>query len=158
MDEIVTVAKIAQLHDFVRVYLRLRDLGGERGITLSGGQKQRLAIARTLLLDPGIVILDDSTSSVDAETENSIWQALTALLQGRTSFIIAQRLHSVLIADFILVLQDGRIVERGTHTELLQQEGIYRQLYDLQFQNQNTYEIPISSFVDITVPDNGELR
>ncbi len=109
---------------------------GERGITLSGGQKQRLAIARTLLLNPRILIMDDSTSSVDMETEYQIQLALAELPAGRTTFIIAHRLRSVQMADLILVLKDGQIVERGRHEELLAQDGVYRQLYNVQFKHQ----------------------
>ena len=109
---------------------------GERGITLSGGQKQRLAIARTLLMDPRILILDDSTSSVDTETEYLIQQTLTGLMEGRTTFVIAQRLRTVKMADQILVLQDGEIVERGNHTQLLRRGGLYREIYDLELRDQ----------------------
>lgn len=107
-------------------------LVGERGVMLSGGQKQRVAIARTLLKDPRILILDDATSSVDVETEHLIRQALERLMHGRTTFIIAHRIQSVMNADLILVFDQGRIVQMGTHEELLQQEGIYRRIYELQ--------------------------
>jgi len=101
-------------------------------VTLSGGQKQRVAIARTLLMDPRILILDDSTSSVDTETEALIRTALERLMQGRTSFIIAHRVQSLMIADLILVLQGGRIVQRGNHAELVGEEGLYRQIHAAQ--------------------------
>ena len=117
---------------------------GERGITLSGGQKQRLAIARTLLLNPRIVIMDDATSSVDMETEHEIRQALNSLLKGRTTFIIAQRLRSVQMANLILVLENGRIVERGTHQELINRGGYYNRLYNLQFQYQEGWDTPMA--------------
>jgi ABC-type multidrug transport system fused ATPase/permease subunit len=109
---------------------------GERGVNLSGGQKQRLAIARALLLNPRILILDDATSSVDSETEYQIQQALRTLMQGRTSFVIAQRLTTIKEADQILVLHDGAIVERGTHIQLLQNGGFYAEIYDLQLRDQ----------------------
>jgi ATP-binding cassette subfamily B protein len=99
---------------------------------LSGGQKQRVAIARTLLKDPRILILDDSTSSVDTETEAAIRTALDRLMEGRTTFIIAHRIPTVMRADLILVLEGGQIVQRGTHSELLSQPGIYRQIYQVQ--------------------------
>ena len=107
-----------------------------RGVTLAGGQKQRIAIARALLLDTRILILDDATSSVDTETEHEILQALRALMVGRTSFVIAQRLTTVQAADQILVLEAGRIVERGSHVELIERDGFYRELYDLQLREQ----------------------
>jgi ATP-binding cassette subfamily B protein len=135
--EIVEAARIARLHDFI---ISLPDgydtLIGERGITLSGGQKQRLAIARTILLNPRILIMDDSTSSVDTETEYLIQQTLAELSLGRTTFIIAHRLRSVQMADLILVMEDGQVVERGSHEELLTRDGLYQQLYNLQFQHQ----------------------
>ena len=107
---------------------------GERGVTLSGGQKQRIAIARALLLNPRILILDDATSSVDTETEHDIQSALRVLMTGRTSIVIAQRIATVEHADQILVFDRGRIVDRGAHLELLQRSGFYRDLYELQMQ------------------------
>ena len=112
---------------------------GERGVTLSGGQKQRIAIARALLTDPRILILDDSTSSVDTETEHLIQEALAVLMEGRTTFVIAQRLLTLKSADEILVLDHGRIVQRGTHETLLTQGGLYRQIYDLQLKDQEAF-------------------
>jgi ATP-binding cassette subfamily B protein len=109
---------------------------GERGVTLSGGQRQRIAIARALLMNPRILILDDSTSSVDTETERLIQQALNNLMVGRTTFIIAQRLSSVRKADRILVMDQGRIIEQGRHEELLQAGGLYREIYELQLRSQ----------------------
>ncbi len=137
-DEIIAAAKTARLHDFI---VGLPDgyqtLVGERGINLSGGQRQRLAIARTLLLDPRVLMLDDSLSSVDTETEHQIQLALSDVMVGRTTFIVAQRLVSVLRADTILVLEDGRIAQRGTHHELLEEPGLYRTIYDLQLRHQD---------------------
>jgi ATP-binding cassette subfamily B protein len=116
---------------------------GERGVTLSGGQRQRVAIARALLMDPRILILDDSTSSVDTQTEHLIQQALDRLMEGRTTFVIAHRLSTVKRADIILVMEDGRIVERGTHRELLRSDGrgpgLYRQIYELQLRDQEQF-------------------
>ena len=102
---------------------------GERGVTLSGGQKQRVAIARALLLNPRLLILDDSTSSVDLQTEAQIQRALDSLLRGRTSFVIAQRLTTVRNADLILVLDKGDVVARGTHAELMEHSPIYAEIY-----------------------------
>ncbi len=136
-DRIVRAAQIAQLHDFVISLPQGYDTWvGERGITLSGGQRQRLAIARTVLLDPPILILDDSTSSVDTETEHLIRRALVEVMKGRTTFVIAHRLSTVKSADLILVLRDGQIVQRGTHQELLGQPGLYQEIYELQFRPQ----------------------
>ena len=136
-EEIIAAAKAAQAHDFI---MEMPDgyetIVGERGVTLSGGQRQRVAIARALLMDPRILILDDSTSSVDAETERIIQKALSRLMEGRTTFVIAHRLSTVRRADLILVMNEGRIVERGRHEDLLRQGGLYREIYDLQLRDQ----------------------
>ena len=137
MEEVVRAAKVAQLHDFIQGLPDGYDTWvGERGITLSGGQRQRLAIARTILLDPPVLILDDSTSSVDMATEFRLQQALEEAIRGRTTFVIAHRLSTVRRADLILALKDGEIVERGTHDELLALDGLYRSIYDLQLRPQ----------------------
>lgn len=153
-ERIEEAAKAAHIHGFV---VSLDDgydtWVGERGITLSGGQKQRVAIARTLLMDPRILILDDSTASVDTETEYLIQQTLAGLMEGRTTFVIAQRLRTVKMADQILVLEDGRIVERGRHEGLLRKGGVYRQIYDLELRDQEealarapgALEVPVES-------------
>ena len=107
-------------------------LVGERGVTLSGGQKQRVAIARTLLKDPRILILDDSTSAVDTETEAMIREALERLMEGRTTFVIAHRIQSLMAADKILVLEQGRIVQSGSHEELMDEPGMYQRIYRAQ--------------------------
>jgi len=131
--EVEAAAQAAAVHEVILSFPDgYQTLLGEKGVTLSGGQKQRLAIARTLLKDPRILILDDATSSVDTETEAAIREALQHLMQGRTSFIIAHRIQSVMGADLILVLDKGRIVQRGNHQELLSQEGIYRRVFDIQ--------------------------
>jgi ATP-binding cassette subfamily B protein len=136
-EAIERVAKAARIHEFIASMPDGYDTWvGERGITLSGGQRQRIAIARTLLLDPKLLIFDDSTSSVDTETEYLIQQALAELMHGRTTFVIAQRLRTVTQADQILVLQDGRVVQRGRHEELIEQDGLYRQIYDLELRDQ----------------------
>jgi ATP-binding cassette subfamily B protein len=136
-EEVIAVAQAAQAHEFIMSFPKGYETEvGERGITLSGGQRQRIAIARALLVDPRILILDDSTSSVDMETEHLIQQALQCLMRGRTSFVIAQRLTTVKSADQVLVLDHGRIVERGTHDELVRVPGPYREIYDLQLRDQ----------------------
>ena len=130
MDEVVAAARAAEAHDFIIEFPEGYDTAvGERGVTLSGGQRQRIAIARALLLDPRILILDDSTSSVDLETEYRIQQALDKLMAGRTSFVIAQRIATVLNADEILVLERGRVVARGIHEDLLRDSPIYAEIY-----------------------------
>jgi len=134
-EEIEAVATSAAIHDVILSFPEGYDtLVGEKGVTLSGGQKQRLAIARTLLKNPRILILDDSTSSVDTGTEEEIRSALNRLMSNRTTFIIAHRIQSVMIADLILVLDKGKIVQHGTHEQLLAEDGIYRQTYEIQTQ------------------------
>jgi ATP-binding cassette, subfamily B, multidrug efflux pump len=132
-EEIVAAAKAAAAHDFIMSFPQGYDTPvGERGSTLSGGQKQRVAIARALLLQPKILILDDSTSNVDLQTEYEIQRALDRLMSGRTSFVIAQRISTVLNADQILVLERGRIAGRGTHEELMEENAIYAEIYHSQ--------------------------
>jgi len=133
-EDIEHAAKIAHLHDdIMESHLDYDTIVGERGVTLSGGQRQRLAIARTVLMDPPILILDDSTSSVDTMTEEKIQQALADLMKKRTTFVIAHRLSTIRDADSVIVLDQGRIVEQGTHDDLSTQNGHYRRIYDLQF-------------------------
>ena len=132
-EEIITAARAAQAHEFIEELTEgYETVVGERGITLSGGQRQRVAIARALLMDPRILILDDSLSSVDTQTEKLIQEALDQLMEGRTTFVIAHRLSTVRRADLIVVMDGGRIVETGKHGELLNQGGLYREIYDLQ--------------------------
>ncbi|MDA1215910.1 MAG: ABC transporter ATP-binding protein, partial [Chloroflexi bacterium] len=132
-DEVVNASKMAQLHDEIMLLPNGYDtLVGERGVTLSGGQRQRLSIARTLLMDPPILVLDDSTSNVDAATEARIQQAMTAVVKGRTTFVIAHRITSVQHADNVVVLGNGRIAESGSPQQLLAGGGLYQQLADLQ--------------------------
>jgi ATP-binding cassette, subfamily B, multidrug efflux pump len=133
MDDVTNAAKAAAAHDFIMTFPEgYYTPVGERGTTLSGGQKQRIAIARALLLDPRILILDDSTSSVDLVTEYRIQKALDNLMHGRTSFVIAQRISTVLNADQILVLDKGQVVARGKHEELMEQSAIYAEIYHSQ--------------------------
>jgi len=132
-EEIVAAAKAAQAHEFIEGFTKGYDtIVGERGVTLSGGQRQRVAIARALLMNPRILILDDSLSSVDTQTERLIQAALDVLMEGRTTFVIAHRLSTVRRADMILVMDKGRIVEHGTHDELLSAGGLYKEIHDLQ--------------------------
>ena len=136
-DEVVSAASVAQLHDHIMSLVDGYDTAvGERGSTLSGGQRQRMSIARAVLLDPPILILDDSTSSVDANTEEEIRKAMEEVMEGRTTFIIAHRLSTVHRADEIIVLDKGEVVERGTHQELLAKNGKYREIYELQLRPQ----------------------
>jgi len=131
--EVVDAARAAQAHDFIIEFPQGYDTQlGQRGVNLSGGQKQRLSIARALLVKPKVLILDDSTSSVDVETESKLEFALQTLLKDSTAFVIAQRISTVLNADKIVVLDRGRIVAEGTHTELMERSEIYREIYDSQ--------------------------
>jgi ATP-binding cassette subfamily B protein len=135
-DEILAAAKAAQAHDFIQSFPEgYQTQLGQRGVNLSGGQKQRIAIARALVMNPVILILDDSTSAVDVETESKIQDALQVLMKDRTSFVIAQRISTVLKADKILVLDDGLIVAEGTHQELMKSSDIYREIYESQLGN-----------------------
>jgi ATP-binding cassette subfamily B protein len=132
-DEVEAAARAAAIHDVILSFPNGYDtLVGEKGVTLSGGQKQRVAIARTLLKNPRILILDDATSSVDTETEAEIRAALERLMKDRTTFVIAHRIQSVMNADLILVLDRGRIIQRGTHAQLVAQPGTYRRIYEMQ--------------------------
>jgi ATP-binding cassette subfamily B protein len=133
-EEVERAAKAAAIHDVILSFPDgYNTLVGEKGVTLSGGQKQRVTIARTLLKNPRILILDDSTSSVDTETEASIRAALNELMEHRTTFIIAHRIQSVMNANLILVMDKGEIIQMGTHEELLAQTGgMYRRIYDIQ--------------------------
>jgi ATP-binding cassette subfamily B protein len=136
-EEIEAAAIAGQAHDFITKMVKGYDTRvGERGIGVSGGQKQRIAIARALLFNPRLLILDEATSSVDAETEHALQLALDRLMQGRTSIVIAQRLSTVKNADKVVVLRDGVVVEEGTHTELLRRGGEYSRIYDLQLRPQ----------------------
>ncbi|MDP4086210.1 MAG: ABC transporter ATP-binding protein [Bacillota bacterium] len=139
MDEIIDAAKRAQAHEFI---LELPDgydtVLGERGMGLSGGQKQRIAIARAICVNPSIIILDDATSAVDMETELEIQKALTEVMKGRTTFIIAHRISSLKHADEIIVLEDGRIKERGVHEYLIKNNGLYQRIYEIQFKDYQT--------------------
>ena len=142
LDEVMSAAKLARIHDFVDSLPEKYDsMVGERGVTLSGGQKQRLTIARAILTNPKILILDDSLSFVDAKTEQEIQQAIEEAMKGRTTFIIAQRLSTIKNADRILVLEKGKIAEFGTHSELMAENGIYKRIYETQFLEKSPEEI-----------------
>jgi ATP-binding cassette subfamily B protein len=144
--EIEAVARAAAIHDVILSFPEGYDtLVGERGVTLSGGQKQRVAIARTLLKNPRILILDDSTSSVDTETEGVIREALQSLMKNRTTFVIAHRIQSIMDADLVLVMDGGKIIQRGRHSDLVNQEGMYRQIYEIQTRIEVELEKEIAS-------------
>ncbi len=145
-EEVEAAARAAAIHDVILSFPEgYNTLVGEKGVTLSGGQRQRVAIARTLLKNPRILILDDSTSSVDTETEAEIRSALERLMEGRTTFIIAHRIQSLMNADQIIVLDKGRIIQHGTHDELVAQEGFYRQIYELQARIESELEQELTS-------------
>ena len=153
-EDVIRAAKVAQLHDYIDSLPDGYDTWvGERGATLSGGQRQRLSIARSILTDPPVLILDDSTSSVDVQTERMIHQAMVNVMKNRTTFVIAHRLSTVRQADLIVVLKDGQIAEQGTHDELLAVNGIYQNIYELQLQPQE--ELLLDAAI---TPDSGTPR
>jgi ATP-binding cassette subfamily B protein len=145
-EEVEAAAQAAEVHDVIQSFPQgYNTLVGEKGVTLSGGQKQRVAIARTLLKNPRILLLDDATSSVDTETEGRIREALSRLMNGRTTFIIAHRVQSAMTADQILVLDEGRIIQIGTHAELVTQAGTYQRIYELQARIEDELEQEITA-------------
>ncbi len=143
-EELEAACRAANIHDFIAsLPERYETVVGERGYRLSGGEKQRVAIARVVLKDPRVLILDEATSHLDSESEALIQHALERVMQGRTSLVIAHRLSTMLSADQILVIDKGRLVERGTHESLLAQGGLYRDLYERQFRvTNNGHEEP----------------
>ena len=158
-EDVIRAAKVAQLHDHIDSLPDGYDTWvGERGATLSGGQRQRLSIARSILTDPPVLILDDSTSSVDVQTERMIHRAMVNVMKNRTTFVIAHRLSTVREADLIVVLKDGQIAEQGTHEELLAVNGIYRNIYDLQLQPQEEMLLDASLTPDSSTQGSGSPR
>ncbi|HRQ41676.1 MAG TPA: ABC transporter ATP-binding protein [Chloroflexota bacterium] len=157
-EEVYAAARAADVHDVIMSFPEgYNTLVGERGVTLSGGQKQRVTLARTIMRDPSLLILDDAMSAVDTETDESIRRALRQLLKGRTTFQIAHRVQSVMDADLILVLEHGRITQMGKHTELLKQEGgVYRRIYDLQSRIEAELEADLAKVA--ALPKNGRVH
>jgi ABC-type multidrug transport system fused ATPase/permease subunit len=152
-EEIIEAAKAAQIHDFIMSLPDGYDSWvGERGGTLSGGQKQRIAIARMLLIDPRVLVLDDSTSAVDMETEYLIQEALARVMEGRTSFVIAHRLRTAQRADQVVVLEHGRIIQQGRHEDLIQQPGFYRETYEIQLADEVAAAADADADTEGTVP------
>ena len=152
MDQVREAAGIAHCNEFIdRFDNGYETIVGERGVKLSGGQRQRVAIARAILADPRILILDEATSSLDSESEAMIRDGIQTLRQGRTSFVIAHRLSTIRSADRILVMEDGRIVESGTHDELIGTGGLYRRLYEKQYGlEQDTFINPGEELAPLT--------
>jgi ATP-binding cassette subfamily B multidrug efflux pump len=154
MDEVISAAKAAQAHEFIEELPNgYETVVGERGVTLSGGQRQRVAIARALLMNPRILILDDSLSSVDTQTEKLIQAALDTLMEGRTTFVIAHRLSTVRRADMIIVMDKGCIVQHGTHDELLREGGLYKEIHDLQLVGHATFSEEMEALESVS-PEN----
>ncbi len=154
-EEVREVSRIAHCDEFISAFPDGYDtIVGERGVKLSGGQRQRVAIARAILADPRILILDEATSSLDSESEAMIQDGLRALRRGRTTFVIAHRLSTIQTADQILVLEEGEIIEQGTHAELLEAGGRYKQLYDTQYRlERNRFINPGEDFTpDLPAP------
>jgi ATP-binding cassette subfamily B protein len=155
-EQIQEVCKIAKMHDFISSLPEGYDTKvGDRGITLSGGQKQRLSIARTLLTDPSILVFDDSTASVDAETEAQIQEALDILSEGRTTLIISQRISSVHYADRVLVFEEGQIVQDGTHEELIETHGLYQEIYETLAESYKTEISTEQENLEVQVKEQG---
>ena len=151
-EDIIQAAKMAQAHDFIMEMPEGYDTQiGERGVRLSGGQKQRLSLARAILVDPEILILDEATSAVDTKTEHEIQQALEQVMAGRTSIIIAQRLSTIKHADRIVVLKDGVVAEEGTHDELLARNGEYAHIYDLQYRESDELTAELQKYLELYV-------
>jgi ABC-type multidrug transport system fused ATPase/permease subunit len=150
-EEIIAAAKNANAHEFVKRFPEQYDtIVGERGIKLSGGQRQRIAIARAILKDPAILILDEATSSLDSESELLVQDALDNLMKGRTSFVIAHRLSTIRNADKIVLIDKGIVSEAGTHSELMNHNGLYRKLNDMQFDFGMVTQSPTN---ELSIPD-----
>jgi ABC-type multidrug transport system fused ATPase/permease subunit len=148
LDEVIAAARLAQAHEFIQAMAGGYDTQiGERGVRLSGGQKQRLALARAILVDPAILILDEATSAVDTQTEHEIQRALEQVMEGRTSIIIAQRLSTIKHADRIVVLKDGVVAEEGSHEALLALGGEYAHIYDLQYRESDELMAELNDYL-----------